>query len=139
MALVPLTHLDDLQNAVMVIYNTFLVLLLANLLVVMFVFLATSYMEQRFNGIKLKDILFNKDFLFKVDLVQSFQFWLLTILFIAFGVLFALLAGSHELNSTITTQQSFKVEINSIKEFIVTDAQRYNKSIEEMGLEYTQD
>ncbi len=139
MALVPLTHLDDLQNAVMVVYNTFLVLLLANLIVVLFVFIATAYMEQRFKGIKLKDILFNKDFLFKVDLVQSFQFWLLTILFVAFAVLFTLLAGSHELNSAITSQQQFENELSSIKAFIENDAKRYNDNIEHMALEYTGD
>lgn len=139
MALVPLGHIDDIENAVMVVYNTFLYLLIANLIVVLVVFLATGYMEQRFNGVKLKNIIFNKDYFFKVDLIQSFKFWLLLILFVTFGLVFALLSGSHELNSAITTHQNFQVELESIKSFIVKDAERYNVPIEDMALEYTGD
>ena len=139
MCLVPLTHLNDIENATMVIYNTFLYLVFANIVVVLFVFMATSFMNYKFKGVTFKEMLFNRDIFFDSDLFQSFRFWLLVILFVAFAFVFLLIAGSHEMNSAITTQQKFSVELDSLQRSILTDSARYNKSVAEMGSEYCAD
>lgn len=139
MCLVPLTHLDDIENATMIVYNTFGYLMLANLITVIIVFAITSYMVQRCKGVKLKEMFTSKYFRFDNDLFYSFQFWLLVILFVAFGFIAILVAGSHEINSVLTTERSYQNELGALKESISTDAARYNKSIEEMASEYTTD
>lgn len=139
MCLVPLTHLNDIENATMVIYNTFLYLVFANIVVVTFVFFATTFMHYKFKGVTVKEMIFNRDIFFDSDLFQSFRFWLLVILFAAFALVFVLIAGSHEMNSAITTQQKFSVELDSLTTSIKTDSVRYNKSVAEMGSEYCSD
>ena len=74
MCLVPLTHLDDIENATMVVYNTFVYLLVANLIAVTLVFMVTAYMHQRFNGHSLKDMISKRNLMFENDLFYSFQF-----------------------------------------------------------------
>ena len=74
MCLVPLTHINDIENATMIVYNTFFYLVFANLIAVVIVFGATSFMQQKFEGYKLKDMIFRRNITFDNDLFYSFQF-----------------------------------------------------------------
>lgn len=139
MCLVPLTHLNDIENATMVVYNTFIYLVMANALAILFAFAITSIMDKKFQGKTFREIFTKRDLFFEHDLFYSFQFWLLVILFVCFGGIFIVVAGSQEINSTLTTQKTYQNELNALKESIEVDAARYNVSVEAMGLEYTTD
>lgn len=139
MCLVPLTHLDDLAYATLVMYNCFIPLLIANSLNILFVFMAISYLNQHFKGISLKEMFHGRDLFFDRDLFYSFRFWLLTILIVAFGSITVFVAVSHEANSLITAENRYKVELESIVSLTKNDAQRYATTNEKMAIEYCDD
>lgn len=139
MCLVLATHMDDLYNATAAASDCFIPLLVTNTIVVIICFMSTSYLEQKFKGYKLKDMIRYGDIFLGKDLNFSFQFWLLTILIIAFSVSVVVVSIFFSVNSMYSAEQRFSNELESIKSLITIDAERYSTDKHSMSVEYTND
>lgn len=139
MGMVPLFHMDDMQNATMVMYNVFLPLLLSNAAVVGVSFFITSFMDMRFKGHKIKDIIFSKDIFFTQDLFFSFQFWLLVIICFAFATNVIAMSFFNDRMSVASTETRFKSDLTSMQKLIVQDAETLQVSHVGMAKVYARD
>lgn len=139
MGLVPITHFDDMENATLVMYNVFLPLLLSNAAVVGVSFFITSYIDMRFKGHKIREIIFSKDIFFTQDLFFSFQFWLLCIIVFSFIVSVVGMSYFNDRTSLQNTETRFASELTSMKKLLLQDAETLHVNHRDMAKIYTRD
>ena len=139
MGLVPITHIDDMPNATLVMYNVFLPLLLSNAAVVGFSFLITSFMDMRFKGNSVIKSVFSRDIFFTQDLFFSFQFWLLCIIVFAFIVSIVGMSFFNDRMSLQNTETRFASDLTSMKKLLVQDADTLHVSHRGMAKVYARD
>lgn len=130
-SLVPFTHLNDLENAVSVMYDVFFGLLGANVVVILVVFFVYHIFEEKLKGVKYRQIIENLNYLVGNDLMVSFQLGILAIVIVAFSVTIVLVSYLFDLNTRLTASQNFSSELYALEEIAVRDS-------EELGIDKTQ-
>ncbi|MDO5328633.1 MAG: SpoIIE family protein phosphatase [Coriobacteriia bacterium] len=120
MSLVPLTHIEDIEQATVIMIRCFGLLLISNSLAVIFSIFLTAILDAKYKGLSIKKLVVDKDLIFSKDLFYSFQFWLLFIIIVAFALTListsVLLDSVTRKSTEYESQRDLEIFVNMVDE-----------------------
>lgn len=122
MIFVPISHPNEIVDAVEVVYHIFLDLVISNSVAVVIAFTVCSFINQIYKGYTVKEILFKRDLFFDQNLFFSFQIWILLIVLLSFITLMFFTSSFY--NQVMVAD----LTSNKIKEFETLKLQAQNNS-----------
>ena len=128
MILIPLTHLGDLETANMLMMEIFVPILISNIIIAALCVFATSIMDIKFSGHRLRDVIKEKDILFSQDLFYSFQFWLLLVIVVAFAANILIISRLYGVMSLESSSNKYESELKIMKSLIYQDYGYFHNS-----------